>query len=85
MDLDGISKAAHPKPPSTRRTRMKPDTNTTSTERGQAILAAMQEEARRVVLAEMRTEGQLAPLAGRSTNEIRRSGLRVYSHLTRTG
>lgn len=51
---------------------MKPDTNTTSTERGQAILAAMQEEMRRVVLGEMRTAGQLATLAGRGTNDIRR-------------
>jgi hypothetical protein len=49
---------------------MKPDT--TSTERGQAILAAMQEEMRRVVLGEMRTAGQLATLANRGTNEIRR-------------
>lgn len=44
----------------------------TSTERGQAILAAMQEEMRRVVLGEMRTAGQLATLASRGTNEIRR-------------
>ncbi len=51
---------------------MKPDTNTTSTERGQVILAAMQEEMRRVVLGEMRTAGQLATLAGRGTNDIRR-------------
>ena len=51
---------------------MKPDTNTTSTEQGQAILAAMQEEMRRVVLGEMRSAGQLAALAGRSTNDIRR-------------
>ena len=51
---------------------MKPDTSTTSTERGQEILAAMQEEMRRVVLGEMRTAGQLATLAGRGTNDIRR-------------
>ena len=49
---------------------MKPDTNTTSTERSQAILAAMQEEMRRVVLGEMRTAGQLATLAGCGANEI---------------
>jgi hypothetical protein len=51
---------------------MKPDANTTSTERSQAILAPMQEEMRWVVLGEMRTAGQLATLAGRGTNEIRR-------------
>jgi hypothetical protein len=50
---------------------MKPDANKTSTERSQAILAAMQEEMRRQVLGEMRPAGQLATLAGRSTNEIR--------------
>jgi fructose/tagatose bisphosphate aldolase len=32
---------------------MKPDANTTSTERSQAILAAMQEEMRPVVLGEI--------------------------------
>ena len=51
---------------------MKPDANTTSTERSQMILAAMQEEMRRVVLGEMRPAGQLAALAGRGANEIRR-------------
>jgi hypothetical protein len=49
---------------------MKPDTNTTSTERGQAIWAAMQEEMRQVVLGEMRTAGQLATLAQLDIDEI---------------
>jgi hypothetical protein len=51
---------------------MKPDANPTSTEESQAILAAMQEEMRRLVLGEMRSAGQLAALAGCGTNEIRR-------------
>jgi hypothetical protein len=50
---------------------MKPDANTTSTERSQAILVAMQEEMRRVVLGEMRPADQLAALVGRGTDEIR--------------
>jgi len=50
---------------------MKPDAKTTSTERGQAILAAMQEEMRRVVLGEMRQAGQLAIMADRDNNEMR--------------
>ena len=49
---------------------MEPDTSTKSTERGQAILAAMQEEMRRVVLGEMRTAGQLATLADRAINAL---------------
>lgn len=51
---------------------MKQDANTTSAERSQAILAAMQEEMRRVVLGEMRSASQLATLAGRDTDEIQR-------------
>ncbi len=51
---------------------MKLDATTTSTERSQAILAAMQDEMRRVVLGEVRPAGQLATLTGRGTNEIRR-------------
>lgn len=47
---------------------MNPDANTI--ERSQAILAAMEDEIRRVVLGEMRPAGQLATLAGRATNEI---------------
>lgn len=50
---------------------MKPDAKTTSTERGQAILAAMQQEMRRVVLGETRSAGQLAIMADRDTNKIR--------------
>jgi len=62
-DLDGIMKAAHLNPLGAPKGRMKPDMNTTSTERGQEMLAGMQVEMRRVVLGEMRTAGQLAPLA----------------------
>ena len=67
-----ISQISTPNRLAARRRRKKPDTNTTSTELGQAILAAMQEEMRRMVLGEMRTAGQLATLAGRGTNNIRR-------------
>jgi len=49
---------------------MKPNGNATSTERSQAILAAMQEEMRRVVLGEMRPADQLNAVGGRGTNEI---------------
>ncbi|MGA9673586.1 MAG: hypothetical protein WBQ94_30625, partial [Terracidiphilus sp.] len=51
---------------------MKPDTNTISTERSQAISVAMEEEMQRAVLSEMRPAGQLANLAGRGTSEMRR-------------
>jgi hypothetical protein len=51
---------------------MKPDADTTSTERSQSILAAMQEEMQRQVLGEMLPAGELATLAGRRANEIRR-------------
>jgi hypothetical protein len=51
---------------------MKPNADTTSTERSQAILAAMQGEMRRMVLGEMRQADQLATLTRRCTNELRR-------------
>jgi len=50
---------------------MKPETGTEPGERGRAIMAQMDEQVRRMVLAEMRQAHELAALAGRPEDEMR--------------
>src|ERR1035441_8625828 len=50
---------------------MKPETGTEPGERERAIMAQMEEQVRRMVLAEMRQAHELAALAGRPEDEMR--------------